>query len=1000
MDQVDPVVQAICNGVSRLQREQIIQDDHPDLYHFCTQLEDLLRIDRKEKATFFGNQKTFWDYFCQALASKRNGHEGIQFVKAINEVTTSEGRGRAFIQFCLMRGCLADTLQQCLLNQQVTNDWFGGRSPLQHPYQSQLLIHSLYDLSDIQFDLGPPTRQLDFQWPQGDTHRRDSEYGKVSWTKNNEVASACCEEAATMASACHLQEAPGWPPPQDFVHIKTDNSSNVLPSIQSLKPTEMTMNIPSLQDCKCNHKEFLQFFLGKIVELKAKLHNFTLTFHKIPDCPLGLDIIAQEFQNDFEIMHTTTYSALSNLETTLPDVAINLNTEQVKTHELVGCMKLHDEEDAKMQTTDENLKARLEELQHKCCACESRCSSLEDRNNWMKEAVVAANVVLANEAQKIALLRSQLDCLKQCNGEAWANGAKAFEAKDANQEQLELVNDKLRKMLTLVTRQQDQIENLKQHLDTSKQENQALLLQTDKLQKVLQKVETVTGHRNRCPQQTTASAAVDSELIQCKESHDESSEPLRMEKESATADHTPNLSSVSKTLTKLHSFIKEKLELEQELESAKEMTSSLMSKVAEQEQKLSHVTLELSDTRTFIAKLQTAFSKLQTNESILRYELREKRRIFNALKLQLEGSRAQWKQIQQKNSVTLLEWQSLRDEFASRHKQESEESGFGEDSSPSADEAVSKETHSPERGAEGVTVAHPDILVDITRSADESLASEEHEDEALDSRGRRLKFLEDQCTLLCKKLTKSAVHCAKLDSKLTSLHDQYGTPHAEDHLLHQSQRNSNRPQRANTAPIFSNTTVHESSVVVEDMLDDLLTNITEVGSPPLSIDPKNDSSGLTTLSTTMDGLGFPAPEERNVSTSQAKQHFCKPSAFVLAHALPKRVEKLKQEKEEMHQVLLTIQNERSCQEKRESMLRAQIDEMQTTQAAKHSENLTTIENLEAQLRQMTNQLTEERFAKQQLQEELQQVIFGREERIQQMETEIEQLQKENQKLQI
>lgn len=48
----------------------------------------LCQFDLKEKRSFFGQRKDYWDFLCQGLARCRQEHEGIHFVTSLDKVGT------------------------------------------------------------------------------------------------------------------------------------------------------------------------------------------------------------------------------------------------------------------------------------------------------------------------------------------------------------------------------------------------------------------------------------------------------------------------------------------------------------------------------------------------------------------------------------------------------------------------------------------------------------------------------------------------------------------------------------------------------------------------------------------------------------------------------------------------------------------------------------------------------------------------------------------------
>ncbi|XP_024129804.1 FYVE and coiled-coil domain-containing protein 1 isoform X2 [Oryzias melastigma] len=142
-----------------------ITDDCANLHKFFYKLEYLLQFDQKEKTTFLGQRKDYWDYFCECLMKIKGHNDVIRFVKSIPELKTSLGKGRAFIRYSLVHQRLADTLQQCLINQKVTSDWYYARSPFLKPHLTADIINHLYELNQIQFDVAARGYDLDADWP-------------------------------------------------------------------------------------------------------------------------------------------------------------------------------------------------------------------------------------------------------------------------------------------------------------------------------------------------------------------------------------------------------------------------------------------------------------------------------------------------------------------------------------------------------------------------------------------------------------------------------------------------------------------------------------------------------------------------------------------------------------------------------------------------------------------------------------------------------------------
>ncbi|XP_054624065.1 FYVE and coiled-coil domain-containing protein 1-like isoform X2 [Dunckerocampus dactyliophorus] len=169
-NQLQRVIRDLHDAVLQLSKEhkeysEPVTDDSTNLRKFFYKFEYLLQFDLKEKTTFLSQRKDYWDYFCDCLIRIKGTNDGIRFVKSIPELKTSLGKGRAFIRYSLIHQRLADTLQQCLINQKVTSDWYYARSPFLDPCLTSDIINYLYELNQIQFDVAARGYDLDVDWP-------------------------------------------------------------------------------------------------------------------------------------------------------------------------------------------------------------------------------------------------------------------------------------------------------------------------------------------------------------------------------------------------------------------------------------------------------------------------------------------------------------------------------------------------------------------------------------------------------------------------------------------------------------------------------------------------------------------------------------------------------------------------------------------------------------------------------------------------------------------
>ncbi|KAB0406489.1 hypothetical protein E2I00_007036 [Balaenoptera physalus] len=136
-------------------------------------------FDQKEQKSFLRPRKDYWDFLCTALWRQRGDTEPVHFVHSQDKLKTPLGKGRAFIRFCLAHGQLAESLQLCLLNPELTREWYGPRSPLVCPELQEDILDSLYALNEVTFDLDLQRPDLDGAWPMFS----ESRCSNSNWTQ-------------------------------------------------------------------------------------------------------------------------------------------------------------------------------------------------------------------------------------------------------------------------------------------------------------------------------------------------------------------------------------------------------------------------------------------------------------------------------------------------------------------------------------------------------------------------------------------------------------------------------------------------------------------------------------------------------------------------------------------------------------------------------------------------------------------------------------------------
>lgn len=239
--------------------------------------------------------------------------------------------------------------------------------------------------------------------------------------------------------------------------------------------------------------------------------------------------------------------------------------------------------------------------------------------------------------------------------------------------------------------------------------------------------------------------------------------------------------SVSKTYTKLKELIMEKKSLVTEIERLKVLNVELQRRVSHQENRLLSVSDALHSTWLLVSDMKEQHAQLHTSESILRYELKGKRELLHRLREELECSREQWHKIRQMNCESEEAWNSLREELNERRRIASEVKSTG--------------TEVLEGGLEGATAnlcssaefePPVDLLLDmaieygVIDADDDTSTAMVAAMEGEDMHAHRLEDLEEQCSYLYQKLMASTARSLTLASRLSALHQHYGSSDEED----------------------------------------------------------------------------------------------------------------------------------------------------------------------------------------------------------------------------
>ncbi|XP_038571987.1 FYVE and coiled-coil domain-containing protein 1 isoform X1 [Micropterus salmoides] len=272
-----------------------ITDDSTSLHKFSYKLEYLLQFDQKEKTTFLGTKKDYWEYFNDCLAKIKGANDGIRFVKSITELKTSLGKGRAFIRYSLVHQRLADTLQQCLMNQRVTSDWYYARSPFLKPHLSVDIINHLYELNDVQFDVASRGHDLDASWPTFARRTLGSANSPGHMWKPPSRSSSINSLAST-----YSQQAPEFPSSPDYGQGLLNDLNESLPACTEDISTVEDLRL-ELDQSELKQREFLDK-VQQLGEEAAELRGVVVELQRQLDVSLSAQEKQQGLQGELKAL--------------------------------------------------------------------------------------------------------------------------------------------------------------------------------------------------------------------------------------------------------------------------------------------------------------------------------------------------------------------------------------------------------------------------------------------------------------------------------------------------------------------------------------------------------------------------------------------------------------------------------------------------------------------------------------------------------------------------
>ncbi|XP_064107196.1 FYVE and coiled-coil domain-containing protein 1-like isoform X1 [Macrobrachium nipponense] len=321
---------------------------------------------------------------------------------------------------------------------------------------------------------------------------------------------------------------------------------------------------------------------------------------------------------------------------------------------------------------------------------------------------------------------------------------------------------RVREYETVIDDQEIIIHGLKDQLDTYFTDNQKMSKQLSALTKLFEDIELTEKTKVNVVNPPEVSSSVTNNLP-------------------TGEDFKEMANSLSKTYIKLKELILEKKSLVTEIERLNVLNVELQRRVATQESRLISVSDALHSTWMLISDAKEQHAQLHTSESILRYELKGKRELLHRLREELENSREQWHKIRQMNSKSEEEWNSIREELDERRRVAENGGRAGEQDLYEGAVALERNKNTSDDFEPPV-----DLLLDmaieygVVEADDETSTSLVAAMEGEDLHASRLRDLEDQCSHLYQKLMASTSRSLTLASRLTALHQHYGSSEDED----------------------------------------------------------------------------------------------------------------------------------------------------------------------------------------------------------------------------
>nr|XP_020447134.1 FYVE and coiled-coil domain-containing protein 1-like isoform X1 [Monopterus albus]XP_020447135.1 FYVE and coiled-coil domain-containing protein 1-like isoform X1 [Monopterus albus] len=537
-NQLQRIIRDLHDAVSELSMEHTecgepITDDSASLRKFFYKLEYLLQFDQKEKTTFLGQRKDYWDYFCDCLNNMKGANDGIRFVKSIPELKTSLGKGRAFIRYSLVHQRLADTLQQCLLNEKVTSDWYYARSPFLKSQLTADIICHLYELNQIQFDVAARGYDLDADWPAFARRTLGTAPPAFQWKPPSR-----CSSVNSLVSSYSQSQAQEFLPVSDLSHTLLDevgelgepSSCSVTETLRieldqsELRQQELLLRVQELDKEAIELKGIVKDLQSQLAAQKSSGHSeFTEAQSnqeadnqdRVNHLQICREAISSEVQDRLTAAENRNTELLSKLDEALEEKgqqAISYYGSAWKIQELLDKLKVLEEERLEAKREADDRAVHSDRLSQELKQREGDLRNSEEKLAQVKAGAHAEQREALKRLEELQGVVGQIQGALSLKEEETGNLRAQLQDLQASLECRERQAEELRKRLQEERRSMSSSQN---------EELESLILDLRKTLKTKEKELVVSSERIKHLEEQLEKLNVEKESLHCRLNHNE-----------------------------------------------------------------------------------------------------------------------------------------------------------------------------------------------------------------------------------------------------------------------------------------------------------------------------------------------------------------------------------------------------------------------------------------------------------------------------------------------